>query len=198
MSNTMKEIDKIYKESGFLKAKIKIDEVIKENPRSPDGLAALFLRARGYEGGWYGTIDYVLAKNDYKLLIENKNKVGSKCLLGYARVLFKEESIESFDEIKRLCDEAIALDGNIKARFLLGFSYEKFNKDYASAASYYLSSFFHGSKWGLGFYSSAKIRDGKFVIGLVSKIAYHLMYPILNIFDRSKSAIYYEKGARAK
>ena len=190
MLNVVKEIDKIYNEKGSLKAKIMIDEVIKENLRSPNGLAALFLRARGYEAGWYESIDYGLAKNDYKLLIENKNDFGSEGLLGYARILFKEEDINSFDEIKRLCEEAIALDGNVKARVLLGFSYEKFKKDYASAAIYYRSSFCHGSKWGLGFYSSAKIHDGDVVIGLMSKIAFHLVYPILSIFDRSKSAIY--------
>lgn len=192
MLNIVKEIDKIYKERGFLKARIMIDEVIKENSRSSDGLAALFLRARGYEEGWYGGIDYDLAKSDYKLLIKNANmpEIRSRGLVGCARILFKEENIDHFDEIRRLCEEAVALDGNMNARLLIGLSYEKLKKDYSSAADHYLSSFFHGSKWGLGFYSSAKIHNGNGMIGLISSIGYHLIYPILNIFDRSISYIY--------
>ncbi|GAB3032244.1 hypothetical protein GCM10027285_13720 [Oleiagrimonas citrea] len=184
------DINKAYKKNGFLASKGVIDEILGRDPRSSDGLAARYLRARGHEAGWHGSINFELAKKDYRHLIVEAHRFGSNGLLGFARVLYKENRAENFEEIKRLCEEAIDMDGNIKAKILLGFAYETFKKDYARASTHYFSSFLRGSKWGLGFYSSAKIRSGKPFVGLLSKFFFHALYPIFGLWDRSKSAIY--------
>lgn len=198
LQNTIHDISRAYFNNGSIRAKEMLDNTIKTYPGSKDELDARFFRARGYEAGWFGPINNVKAKIDYIYLIENKNKIAgiilNECYLGCARILYSEK--ESIEEIKRLCKIIMASNGNRKALtlrkalILLGFAYETMNKDYKTAAEYFLSSFYKGSKRGLAYYSYAKFKSGNYIIGTMSLILYYIVYPILRIFDKSKSAVF--------
>ena len=193
--NWLQSITEEYFKSGPARAKEVLDYTITMYPGTNDEFSARFIRARGYEAGWFGSIECDKAKNDYDYLIRNNTSsiILSECLLGCARILYTKKG--NVQEIKELCDLSESLNKNhkslsLKVLTLLGFSYEIINKDYKTASKYYISSFYKGSKRGLAYYSYAKLKNGNYTIGIISLVFYYILYPMLSVFDKSKYPVF--------
>ena len=186
------EFQKIFSMHGYEKAELFLENSIKFCKGTRKEFDARFLRARGYEAGWFGSVNFQKAMNDYIHLIRCQGRIDdniyAECLLGCARIHYLKK--ENINEIKRLCDIVVSINGNHKALTLLGFSYENIKNDYKLASKYYLLSFLKGSKRALAYYSYAKYKSGKYISGSISLILYYILYPLLSIFDKSKYYLY--------
>lgn len=186
------EFQNIYRDLGKTEAKTYLDNTIDKGKKTRAEFEARFLRAKGSEAGWFGPVDYRLADNDYVYIIKYKKyidyKIIEECMLGRARILYAKK--ENFEEIEKICGMILSTHKNHKALTLLGFAYEDLKNDYKTASNYYIASFFKGSKSALAYYSYAKYKCGKYIIGSISLILYYILYPFLSLFDRSKYGLF--------
>lgn len=143
-----------YVSGDFVKAKIYLDGIIDEAPTSPYGIGARYLRARGFEDGFFSNKpEFKMAYEDFLIVKEHSDRFGSDGALGCARVLYEIDAKENKNRIISLCLEAIKQDKNVKAMMLLGRAYDEIFLDGEAARKWYLKAFCRGLPWGMRFYA---------------------------------------------
>lgn len=178
-----------YVSGDFARAKTLLDEVIGEAKDSPYGVAARYLRARGYEDGAFsGQPDLQKAYEDFLVVKSHLNECGSNGSLGCARILYRQDAIANKKEIFALCMEAIDRDSNVKAMMLLGSVYENAEKDGRSARKWYLKAFRCGLPWGMRFFARSHAREGNYVRAALAHALATISSPFLVLVFGARSA----------
>lgn len=162
-TRNLNEARDAFASGDFEKSKLLLDNIIEGSPSSPHSLSARYLRARGYEDGFFGSIEFEKAMEDYSVLQDNIDLYGSDGALGCARVLFEIDAFGNKERIVSLCKQAINRDSNKKAMMLLGHTYDEvFNKP-DLAKEWYLRAFKCGMPWGLRYYARMQSRNKKYL-----------------------------------
>lgn len=164
-----------YANNDFAKALLLMNEVIDQSPESPHGVASRHLRALAYESGNVpGGISLADALADFTFLAERSDTLGSIGLVGVARVLKKLDSIKNFDNIERLCKDALALDNAAEAALLLGDLFSEAREEESEARKWYWVAYRAGSVAGLLNVAKSHEREGNRVRAAVFAIIFAL------------------------
>lgn len=179
-SRTYERAMKAFEEGDEALTQALVDQVILEEPSSPDGLSLRFLRGNAYEwGGYPGGIDLQKAYADYKYLEQWTPTLGSDVLVAAARVLFDINGDKNKDEIDRLCKKAVGIDGHVHAKMLLGLLNQKVLLNSREARRWYLSAYFGGLPWGLRYFADSHKTDGNLLLASLAHLVATLTSPIL-------------------
>lgn len=189
-TTTFDDARRAYLSQDFKKAKFLLDEVISLSPSSNEALSARYLRARGYEDGYFeGGKNLDLAYADYAALSVAPVS-SSDALIGCARVLFEKDPAANTDVILDLCRQAIDIDENTKAMLLLGLAFERLVHNEGSARTWYMRAHRKGSPWGLTFYAKSHARSGNHVRAFFFRLLAVFTAPILVFKHGDRSPFY--------
>ncbi len=179
--------EEAYRAKDFERAKPLLDEIIDQVPETPEGLGSRHLRAMAYEfGNMPGGVDLDKALEDYKFLADKSEALGSDGLVGCARVLCELDMAHNFEKVKQSCLRAIEIDGDVRAKMLLGYMYAEARQDLKTARKWFLSAFKDGSYWGMKYFAATHLKEGNFIRGA----AFHaiaFMSSVLPFSKKSKS-----------
>lgn len=175
-----------YRRKEYGAAKALLDKVIELSPNSPEGAGALYLRARGFEDGNFGTVDLDSALSDFSSLRANEDYHLSDAALGIARVLYKKNADANAQDVIKLYKTEICRANCTEAMVMLGSLYEHYFHDYRLAGKYYLMAFYEYNPWGLRHYARLKIKNGKFVQGVVLHVFTTALSPFFILFNEIK------------
>jgi len=173
-----------YRRGDFVSAKIMLDKVIEVSPRSICGFGARYLRARGFEDGYFGAADLDSALSDYSFLLNNEECWRGDALLGRARVLFSINANSNIKEVIWLCMSAIDEDHPSEAMIFLGSIYESYFNDYSFANKFYISAFCGGNALGLRYYARLKMKNKNYICGISAHFATTIVAPFFYLFRR--------------
>jgi len=180
----MSEARRLYAEKKFDRSKEILDHLIEEDVGGAYGMAARYLRARGYESGRFRDgVDYENAYADFSHLADRADVFGSSGLVGEARVLLEMDAAINANEILELCERAIALDGNAKAAMIAGVACEKILRDEERAAYFYKRAFLSGLPWGLRYLAKLRWAQGRRVQSILLHAGTTLCAPFLNLYN---------------
>ncbi|MGO4550259.1 hypothetical protein AB4059_04040 [Lysobacter sp. 2RAF19] len=178
-----------YARGDFSAAKVLLDGIIGTASTSPHVLAARYLRARGYEDGYFGTKDLKAALADYRPLIEHAQLFGSDGLVGFARVLLETDGAANKDEIVDLCLRAVALDKNVKAMMLLGVTHEEVEMNFSSAGRWYLRAYGAGLPWGMRYFARMHRKQGHYLRAMLAHLVTTITSPFMVAIGGARSAL---------
>jgi hypothetical protein len=172
--------DKAYASRNFERALALLNEIIEITPESADGLGSRDLRAMAYEcGNVPSGIDHKKALSDYRYLADRSHLVGSVGLVGCARILCQQNPKTNLDEARQLCLRAVEIDGDVRAKMLLGYMCADVTSDFKGARKWFISAFRGGSPWGLRYAAATFWRERKvaqaIVMSTTAKIAWHVL-----------------------
>lgn len=187
MTPKLRMLQQAYSKGEFARAQVLMDELIAFDPTSPQGLCALYLRARANEDGRFGGKDTAKALMDYQVLIEHADLFGSDGMLGYARVLVDRDAKAKRKEAARLLMRAIEMDANTKAMMVLGKLYELGFDDPVAAGRWYLKAYRRGLPWGLRFYARMQARQGHRLRALACHAVASLTSPLFVLIHGVRS-----------
>jgi TPR repeat protein len=178
-----------YLRGDFATAKPHLDEIIESDPISPYGLGARYLRARGYEDGYFGQKDPKAALSDYRVLMGRSDLYGSDGIVGVARILFEIDRSNNKEEISALCAKAIELDKNPKAMMILGLLSEEELRDFSSAKKWYLRAYTQGLPWGMRYFARLQCKQSNFLRGSLAHGIATVTSPFLVAIFGPRSAL---------
>lgn len=181
-----------YAAKDYARALALLDAILEKSPQSPEGLGARHLRAMAYEfGNTPQGVALGAALEDFRVLSDKSDVVGSTGLVGSARVLCQIDFSGRVDEIRSLCLQAVEVDRSTAAMMLLGFLSLEADKDVGSAKKWFMSAFRGGSLWGLRYLAAAYSEEGKWHLGLLVRFAALVLAPAYALTGRAKMSPYH-------
>lgn len=178
---SLKRATAAYAKRDYASALRIASSIINENPESPDGLAAIYLRAQAYEFGNSpdGNINDQQALEDYRYLANKDEYAQSAGHIGLARVLACVGMKENREEIVRHAEQAVAMDSHIPSLVLLGYIYRDIDHNYSKARQCFYRAFSEGDFIGGRFWVATVFLDQGFSRGLLATIRFLLKAPFL-------------------
>lgn len=181
-----------YAAKGYARALPLLDAILEKSPESPEGLGARHLRAMAYEfGNTPQGVALGAALEDFRVLSDKSDVVGSSGLVGAARVLCQMDLGGRVDEIRSLCLQAMEMDGSTAAMMLLGFLSLEADGDVGSAKKWFMSAFRGGSLWGLRYLAAAYCEEGRWHMGLLARFAALVLAPAYALTGRARMSPYH-------
>ncbi|MCO5247034.1 MAG: hypothetical protein M9927_24985, partial [Anaerolineae bacterium] len=163
------------------------DVLIEQGDSSPYALSARYLRGRGMEEGYFGAVDLDAAIDDYMVLAAQSDLFGSDGPLSLARALLLLDHDSNAEEIQKLCNLSIGMDGNVHAMMVLARLHE-LNGKKILAGEWYLAAYKKGLPWGMRYYARMHCSLGNAFRGAMAHVVASLTSPFLVLRNGVRSA----------